>query len=88
MMTKYTWKDIVKIDDMISTEEFPISGEMDGSDYYDISDFLYAVANKYQVDVGDVKTYMMDDIVFNPELLLFGAEECGCYIDGVAEWLR
>lgn len=84
---KYTWKDVVKVNGKITTEEFEISGEMDDEDTYQIDDFLVAVAQKYGVDVGDVETYMMDDIDFNPENLPYGAEECGCYINGVAEWL-
>lgn len=71
----------------ISTEEFEISGVMDDEDVYQIDDFLEAVAQKYGVDVDDVETYMMDDIEFNPEELPYGAEACGCYINGVAEWL-
>lgn len=84
---KYTWKDVVKVNGKITTEEFEISGEMDDEDTYQIDDFLVAVAQKYGVDVDDVETYMMDDIDFNPENLPYGAEECGCYINGVAEWL-
>ena len=30
---------------------------------------------------------MLDDIEFEPKELPYGAEECGCYINGVAEWL-
>lgn len=84
---KYTWKDIVNVNGLISTEEFEISGEIDGNDFYIIDNFLNAVAKKYKVDIDDVKTYMMDDIEFNPNDLKFGAEECGCYINGIAEWL-
>lgn len=84
---KYTWKDVVKVNGKISTEEFEISGVMDNEDVYQIDDFLKAVAQKYRVDVDDVETYMMDDIEFNPEELPYGAEACGCYINGVAEWL-
>ena len=82
----YTWKDIVKIHDEIYAEEFHISGKMDGENY-DIGDFLSSVADKYDVDVDDVKTYMMDNIEFDPKGLPYGAEECGCYINGVAEWI-
>lgn len=84
---KYTWKDVVKVNGKITIEEFEISGKMDDEDTYQIDDFLVAVAQKYRVDVDDVETYMMDDIDFNPENLPYGAEECGCYINGVAEWL-
>ena len=84
---KYTWKDVVKVNGKISTEEFEISGVMDDEDVYQIDDFLEAVAQKYGVDVDNVETYMMDDIDFNPEELPYGAEECGCYINGIAEWL-
>jgi len=84
---EYTWKDIVKINGKCYAEEFEISGEMDGDDAYMIDEFLSAVAEKHNVDVDDVETYMMDGIHFNPKELPFGAESCGCYIDGVAEWL-
>lgn len=84
---KYTWKDVVKVNGKITAEEFEISGVMDDDDVYQIDDFLKAVAQKYGVDIDDVETYMMDDIDFNPSELPYGAEECGCYINGVAEWL-
>ena len=29
----------------------------------------------------------MDGINFDPFILPYGAEECGCYINGVAEWM-
>jgi hypothetical protein len=83
----YIWKDIVSINGSISAEEFPISGDMDDEMHYDISDFLYAVAAKYGVDSDDVETYVMDDIDFDPTTVPYGAEACGCYINGVAEWL-
>ena len=85
--TKYTWKDIVKVNGIISAEEFEISGKMDDEDTYQIDNFYDAVANKYNVDVGDIETYIMDDIDFNAKELPFGAEDCGCYINGKAEWL-
>ena len=84
---EYTWKDIVKINGKCYAEEFEISGEMDGEDAYCIDDFLEAVARKYNVDVGDIETYMMDDIHFNPKDFPYGAESCGCYIDGIPEWV-
>lgn len=84
---KYTWKDIVKVNGKITTEEFEISGVMDNKSTYQIDDFFDAVAQKYGVDVDDIETYMMDDIEFNPKELPYGAEACGCYINGVAEWL-
>lgn len=84
---KYAWKDIVKVNGIISAEEFEISGEMDGEDIYQIDDFIESVAEKYGVDTDDVETYMMDDIKFNAKELPFGAEDCGCYINGIAEWL-
>lgn len=87
MTPKYVWKDIVKVNGEILAEEFEISGEMDGTDTYIIDDFLKTVAKKHSVDVDDVETYMMDGIVFDPNVLPWGAEDCGCYIDGVAEWL-
>ena len=84
---KYTWKDIVEINGEVYTEEFPISGIMDGDTYYRIDDFIHAVAKKHKVFMDDIKTYMMDNIDFDPKKLPYGAEECGCYINGVAEWL-
>lgn len=86
----YTWKDIVDINGVCYAEEFPISGEKDGDEddaYYQLDDFYEAVAKKYGVDVDDIETYMMDGIEFDPRVLPWGAEDCGCYIDGVAEWL-
>lgn len=85
-MKIYTWKDIVKVNGIISAEEFEISGEMDDEDVYQIDDFYDSVAEKYGVDVGDIKTYMMDNIEFDAKYLPFGAEDCGCYINGRAEW--
>ena len=86
----YTWKDIVAINGICYAEEFPISGEKDGDEddvYYQLDDFYEAVAEKYGVDVDDIETYMMDGIEFDPRVLAWGAEDCGCYIDGTAEWL-
>lgn len=86
----YTWKDIVAINGMCYAEEFPISGEKDGDEdnaYYQLDDFYEAVAEKYGVDVDDIETYMMDGIEFDPRVLPWGAEDCGCYIDDTAEWL-
>ena len=87
MKDKYIWKDIMKIDDTIYAEEFEISGKLDGPDNYQIDNFLNAVADKYGVDTDRVKTYMVDNIKFDSKNLPFGAEECGCYINGVPEWL-
>lgn len=86
----YTWKDIVDINGVCYAEEFPISGETDGTEddvYYRLDDFYESVAKKYGVDTDDIETYMMDGIEFDPRVLPWGAEDCGCYIDGVAEWL-
>lgn len=85
---RYTWKDIVCINGEYYTEEFEISGDMDDETHYDISDFICAVANKHGVNTDDVLTYMMDDIDFNPQLMPYGAETCGCYINGKAEWIK
>lgn len=30
---------------------------------------------------------MMDNIEFDPATVPFGAEACGCYVDGIEEWL-
>ncbi len=83
--SKVTWKDIVKIGDNIYAEEFPISGQMDAPDVYQIDDFFEAVAKKYNVDIDDIQTYMMNDIDFDVSKLPWGAESCGCYIDGIDE---
>ena len=83
----YIWKDVVEIKGHYHAEEFPISGLMDGPNVYQIDDFLDAVAKKYRVTIDDVKTYMLHNIEFDASVLPFGAEDCGCYIDGVAEWL-
>ena len=85
--TKYTWKDIVKIGNNIFAEEHEISGEMVDSATYYVDDFMYAVAAKYGITTDDIQTYMLDRIEFNPAGLPWGTEECGCYINGVAEWL-
>lgn len=82
----YEWHDIVEINGQHYCETFEISGAMDGPDCYQIDDFLEQVARKHNVDVDDVQTYMMDDITFDPAMLSFGAESCGCWIDGVPEW--
>lgn len=82
----YTWKDIVKIGDAIYVEEFPISGEMDGEDIYQIDDFLSAVSDKYNVDIDKIETYMMDHIEFDPKTIGVDPADCGCYINGIPEW--
>ena len=81
----YEWRDVVEINGKHYCECFPISGEMD-DDAFQLDDFFEAVAEKHGVDIDDIKTYMMDDIHFNPKELEFGAEACGCYINGVPEW--
>lgn len=89
----YTWKDIVKIVgklDQLFCEEFPISGEMYDKNTYKIGDFIRAVAEKHGVEPEEVDTYMLGaDISGEIEGsgLAFGPDECGCYINGVAEWL-
>ena len=83
---KFTWKDIVEIDGKYYAEWFPISGITSDPDAYEIDDFLQAVAEKHNVEVANIKTYMMDNIDFNAQDFSFGAEECGCYIDGEPEW--
>lgn len=85
-MARYMWRDIVEIKGTIYAEEFPISGQMDAADCYVIDSFLDAVAEKHNVNISDIKTYMLDDIVFNPIDMPYGAESCGCYIDGIPEW--
>lgn len=87
-MSKYTWRDIVKVNGEIHAEEFPISGKKDTYDVYIIDEYIDAVSEKYGVNGDAVETYMMDGINFDPFILPYGPEECGCYIDGVAEWMR
>ena len=82
----YEWWDVVEINGKHYCEAFEISGEMDTPEHYQIDDFLEQVARKHNVDVDDVRTYMMDNISFNPKDMKFGAECCGCWIDGVPEW--
>lgn len=84
---KCTWRDIVKVNGEIHAEEFPISGDKDCEGIYIIDDYIEAVAEKYGVERDSIETYMMDGINFDPFILPYGAEECGCYINGVAEWM-
>jgi hypothetical protein len=83
----FTWWDIVKIQGVCYAEQYKISGKTDGSGHYQIDDFLCAVAHKHGVDMEDIETYMLDGIEFEPNKLPWGAESCGCYINGVAQWL-
>lgn len=85
-VSNYVWYDIVSVNGKIAAEKFPISGEMD-DEFYQIDDFLEAVAKKYGVGSDEVKTYMMDGIDFNPKELPFGAEACGCYKNGELQFL-
>lgn len=84
----YEWYDVVEVNGKYYCEIACITGEMDDEDTYQIDDFLEAVAEKHGVDVDDIKTYMMDNIDFDAETLQFGAESCGCYIDGMPEWMN
>ena len=84
---KYTWRDIVKVNGEIHAEEFSISGDKDCEGIYIIDDYIEAVSEKYGVEKDSIETYMMDGINFDPFILPYGAEECGCYINGVAEWM-
>lgn len=84
-MSRYLWRDIVLIKGKCYAEEFEISGEMDNDEYYRIDEFLESVAAKHNVDVDDVKTYMMDDITFDIEGLPWGAEMCGAWITNSAD---
>lgn len=86
-MNQYIWKDVVRIHDQVYAEEHPISGETDALGVYNLDDFFSAVAEKYGVDYDDIETYTMDDIDFDARKVRFGAEDCGCYINGVAEWM-
>lgn len=83
---KYTWKDIVVIGDIVSPEEHEISGELDDN-HYILDDFFKAVAEKFDVDENEIETLLMDDVNIDVSKLPYGHEECGCYINGVAEWL-
>lgn len=83
----HTWKDIVCINGEIFAEEFSISGKMDNDEVYQVDEFIESVAKKHGVSADEVETYMLDNIEFDPEEVPFGAEECGCYINGIAEWL-
>ncbi|MBS5143819.1 MAG: hypothetical protein KHZ91_13295 [Firmicutes bacterium] len=85
-VSNYVWCDIVSVNGKIVAEEFPISGEMD-AEFYQIDDFLEAVAKKYGVEPDEVKTYMMDGIDFDPKELPFGAESCGCYKNGELQFV-
>lgn len=85
-LSVFEWWDVVEIKGKHYCEVFEISGELDDPDTYQIDEFLQQVARKHCVDVDDIKTYMMDDIEFNPEGMKFGAESCGCWINGVPEW--
>lgn len=82
----YVWYDIVSVNGKITAEKFPISGEMD-DEFYQIDDFLEAVAKKYGVGLDEVNTYMMDGIDFDPKELPFGAEACGCYKNGELQFM-
>jgi hypothetical protein len=82
---EFTWKDVVEINGKHYAEEFPISGLMDSEDVYQIDDFLESVGRKYNVYPGNIKTYMMDGIAFDSKEVEFGAESCGCYINGIPE---
>lgn len=83
----YVWVDIVKVGDIIATAIHPISGIKDDDMHYQIDDFIEAVAKEYNVDTDQVKTYMMDNIDFDPDSVSIDTTQCGCYIDGVPEWL-
>lgn len=83
---EYSWKDIVKIGDIVTVEIFPISGKMDDDTHYQIDDFIEAVAKKYNVEPCEVKTYMMDNVEFDKTQVPIGIEDCGCYINGIPEW--
>lgn len=92
---KYTWKDLVCANDKVYACEFPISGvidEIEDDDFaYQIDDFIEAAAREFNCSEDDIKTYTMDgedftDIEYDPKTLSFGAEDCGAYINGIAEW--
>ena len=85
---QYLWKDIIKIGDKIYAEMFPISGDMDDDETFRIDEFISLAAGKYGVNEEDIQTYMLDGIEFDANALKlpFGAEMCGCYINGIPEW--
>lgn len=81
--TEYTWKDIVKIGEEIYFVKAKISGEMDSPDIYRIDDFIETVAEKYGVDTDDVHLWTMEHF----DIPVATVTDCGCYINGVPEWL-
>lgn len=82
----FEWCDVVEINGKHYVEKFEISGKMDDDTHYQIDDFLEQVARKHNVNTDDIKTYMMDNVEFHSQSFGLGAEDCGCYIDGVPEW--
>lgn len=83
----YIWVDIVKVGDIVAPAIHSISGLKDDDMHYQIDDFIEAVAKEYNVDTDQIKTYMMDNIDFDPSSVSIDVAQCGCYIDGVPEWL-
>lgn len=86
---KYTWRDLVCVNGQVFAEEFPIDGMEPDSNIANCDAFFEAVEKKYGTD--DFTTYMFDGEDFAPDYdvskLPYGAESCGLYINGVAEWL-
>lgn len=95
-----TWKDLVRINDKIYAEEFPIENvtdkDKDGCDIYRVDMFMNAVAEKHGCNVNDITTWFMDGDDFDEgadmpkgyiKSFPFGAEDCGPYINGEPEGL-
>jgi len=84
---RYKWKDIVRIDGKLFVEEFSITGEMDTPNTYCIDEFIDMVSKKYNVEPDKIETLMSDGFPFDSKTFPGIAESCGCYINGIAEWL-
>lgn len=80
--TEYTWRDLVYVNGKYHVGKFPITGMMDTPENYQIDDFLEAVAMKYEVDVEEIQTYMMDGVLPDGWKRI---ETLGCYINGDRE---
>lgn len=87
----YTWKDIVRFtrngQTMYCCDEFPISGKKSDNKYI-INDFIKAVSEKYNIESQTIETYMMNRFDVSPVIdsLSFSPCDCGCYLNGIAEW--
>lgn len=85
----YTWKDLICVNGQVYAEEFPVDCPNE-NEPANCDNFLEHVRKKYNTD--EFKTYTFDGEEFAPSdydksKLPYGAEACGLYINGVAEWL-